>query len=124
MAILCVCVCVCVCVGLEVHYWSPPPPNCREHLSLPQLSNVINSEWISEEKIDDNHITTGNLFQLVKLYTNSLHFDYAEAPCMWYKAIMTEAINSTDLFSNTCSTGGSITSFFPPEHNKEQFPYY
>ena len=77
---------------------------------------------MGEKQIDDDHITTGNVFQLVKLYTNSLHFDYAEAPCMWYKAIMTEAINSADLSSNTCSTGSSITFF--PEHNKEQFPYY
>lgn len=34
------------------------------------------------------------------------------APCMWYKGIMTDAINSTDLFSSTCSTMGSITCSF------------
>lgn len=64
------------------------------------------------KKIDDSRVIRGNLFQLVKLHTNSLHFDYAKALCMGYKAIMTKAINSTDLFSNTCSTGGSITCFF------------
>lgn len=53
------------------------------------------------KKIDDSHIIRGNLFQLVKLYSNSLHFDYGKALCMWYEAIMTEAINSTDLLGNT-----------------------
>lgn len=76
------------------------------------MSNDINGGWISENQKNNNPITTENAFQLVKLYPNSMHSDYAEAHCMWYKAITTEAINSTDRSCNTWSTGSSITFFF------------
>lgn len=48
-----------LCFSVRAYYWLTPPPtaNWREHLSLSEISNDINSGRTIEDQKNYNHIT-------------------------------------------------------------------